>query len=87
MYLFLTVGITQARVAAGQCFSDPATNTEWAQLINGDDTSTEFSVAGSCCQETVCGLPCAEEVPPPAKVRTCGRVDQYYTLLSPSSDC
>ena len=51
-----------------QCFADESMNTQWAQIINGDDTSTEFSIEGSCCQETVCALPCAEEVPPPAKV-------------------
>ncbi|KAL3789680.1 LOW QUALITY PROTEIN: hypothetical protein HJC23_003881, partial [Cyclotella cryptica] len=55
-----------AIAALGQCFSDPATNTEWAQLINGDNTSTEFSVEGSCCQSTVCNIPCPETVPSPA---------------------
>eukprot|EP00804_Cyclotella_cryptica_P024232 CCRYP_013270-RA/>CCRYP_013270-RA protein AED:0.19 eAED:0.18 QI:0/0/0/0.88/1/1/9/0/664 len=58
--------LAQAIAALGQCFSDPATNTEWAQLINGDNTSTEFSVEGSCCQSTVCNIPCPETVPSPA---------------------
>ena len=67
LLLSTAIGLTQLGSAFSQCFSDPATNTEWAQLLNGDDTSTEFSTEGSCCQETVCALPCAEEVPPPAK--------------------
>ena len=57
--------LAQAITVLGQCFSDPATNTEWAQLINGDDTSTEFSVEGSCCQSAVCNIPCPEAVPYP----------------------
>lgn len=69
MNIILTtaIGLTHAGFAAGQCFGDSSMNTEWAQIINGDDTSTEFSTEGSCCQEAVCGLPCGEEVPPPAK--------------------
>jgi hypothetical protein len=69
MLLLLTiVGLTRLAIAVGQCFKDESMNAQWAQIINGDETSTEFSVEGSCCQETVCGLPCAEETPPPAKV-------------------
>ena len=59
---------TQCQTVLSQCFADESMNTQWAQIINGDDTSTEFSIEGSCCQETVCALPCAQEVPPPAKV-------------------
>jgi len=54
--------------AVAQCFQDPDTNAEWALIINKDSTSTEFSIEGSCCQETVCGLKCPEETPPPAKM-------------------
>lgn len=54
---------------SGQCFNDESMNTQWAQLINGDPNSTEFSVEGSCCQETVCALPCPAEQSPPDKVR------------------
>lgn len=57
-----------ATIVHGQCFQDESMNAQWAQLINGDDTSTTFSIDGTCCQETVCNLPCAAEVPPPSKV-------------------
>jgi hypothetical protein len=59
--------LSQAITTLAQCFSDSDTNTEWAQLINGDTTSTTFSIENSCCQETVCGIGCPEEVPPPPK--------------------
>ena len=59
----------QLHTVVGQCFQDPAMNAEWAQIINEDDTSTTFDIEGSCCQETVCGIPCAEPTPAPAKVR------------------
>lgn len=70
MHLILTtiIGLSQVGLAIAQCFQDPDTNSEWARLLNGDDTSTEFAIAeGSCCMDTVCGLPCPEPVPPPAK--------------------
>ncbi|KAL7531840.1 hypothetical protein ACHAXR_004270 [Thalassiosira sp. AJA248-18] len=69
MHLILSaiIGLSQFGSAMSQCFGDPSMNTEFAQIINEDDTSTEFSIEGSCCQEAVCALPCAEEVPPPAK--------------------
>lgn len=73
--LSIIIGFTKLESALGQCFQDPDTNAEWAQIINNDTTSTEFSIEGSCCQETVCGLGCAEETPPPAKVRESG----YFT--------
>ncbi|KAL7468369.1 hypothetical protein ACHAXS_008592 [Conticribra weissflogii] len=59
--------LTLFKSAIAQCFQDPNTNAEWAQIINGDSTSTEFSIEGTCCQEAVCGLKCAQETPPPAK--------------------
>jgi hypothetical protein len=70
MHLLSTtiIGLARLALAVGQCFKDESMNAQWAQIINADDTSTEFSVEGSCCQETVCALPCAEEVPPPATV-------------------
>jgi hypothetical protein len=49
----------------GDCIADETINTAFAQIITGTDT---YEVAeGSCCQETICGLGCPEEVPPPAK--------------------
>ena len=62
------IGLAWLALAVGQCFKDESMNAQWAQIINEDDTSTEFSVEGSCCQETVCARPCAEEVTPPATV-------------------
>ena len=59
----------QLHTVVGQCFQDPSMNAEWAQIINEDETSTTFDIEGSCCQETVCGIPCAEPTPAPAKVR------------------
>ena len=71
MKLFLSalLGLTQLGSAYAQCFADPDMNAQWAQIINEDTTSTTFTIPeGSCCQETVCAIPCAQEVPPPAKV-------------------
>ena len=49
----------------GDCIADETLNTAFAQIISGSDT---YEVAdGSCCQETICGLGCPEEVPPPAR--------------------
>lgn len=69
--------LSQAIAVLSQCFSDPATNAEWAQIINGDNTSTEFSVEGSCCQSTVCNIPCPETVPPPAIVSIEKNIDRF----------
>ena len=61
--------LAQIGSTISQCFNDQATNTEWAQLITEDDTATEIPIDdGSCCQETVCGLPCPAPMDPPAKV-------------------
>jgi hypothetical protein len=67
----IVVGLATQLVGlvSGQCFNDESMNTQWAQLINGDTNSTEFSIDGSCCQETVCALPCPAEQSPPPKVR------------------
>ena len=64
----LAAALLRAVPALSQCFADPATNAEWAAILTEDGTATEFSVEGSCCQEQVCGLGCAEEVPPPPAV-------------------
>jgi len=78
MHLLLPtiVGLARLVPAVSQCFKDESMNAQWAQIINADDTSTEFSVEGSCCQEMVCGLACAAETPPPAKV-------SYPSAMSP----
>ncbi|KAL3762641.1 hypothetical protein ACHAW5_007212 [Stephanodiscus triporus] len=67
LLLPIIVGLARLVLAVSQCFKDESMNAQWAQIINADDTSTEFSVEGSCCQEMVCGLACAAETPPPAK--------------------
>ncbi len=72
--------LTLFKSAIAQCFQDPNTNAEWAQIINGDSTSTEFSIEGTCCQEAVCGLKCAQETPPPAKVSRCTCTGFYRRL-------
>ena len=62
------LGLASSAVRAqspGNCIADETINTAFAQLISGSDS---YEVAdGSCCQETICGLGCPEEVPPPAK--------------------
>jgi hypothetical protein len=80
MHLLLTtiVGLARLVIVVGQCFKDETMNAQWAQIINADNTSTEFSVEGSCCQEKVCGLACAEETPPPAKVSYLSRISSGY---------
>ena len=60
----IAILFTKAVSTLGQCFSDANTTAEWAQVINGDTTSTEFEV-DQCCQNTVCGIPCPESVPEP----------------------
>lgn len=79
--------LVQFECVVGQCFSDSSMNAQWAQIINGDDTSTEFSVEGSCCQETVCALPCAEEVPPPAKVSACMKLRERLFVECSNDVC
>lgn len=65
LYILLLIG-TVGR-AVGQCLSNESLNAEFARIITGDDTATSYSIEGSCCQETICGLGCPEEVDPPAK--------------------
>lgn len=57
-----------ATLVHSQCFQDESMNAQWARLINGDETSTTFNIDGTCCQDTVCNIPCAADVPPPPKV-------------------
>ena len=101
LLLLTIVGLTRLAITVGQCFKDESMNAQWAQIINADETRLEFSVEGSCCQETVCGLPCAEETPPPAKVSSpsamssickfnimpCSAINllRYYSLRTTSS--
>lgn len=62
-YLIALAGL--APLAFGQCIADEDLNTEFAQILF-NDTSYEVP-EGSCCQETICGLPCPEEVEEPDK--------------------
>ena len=63
--LILISGLVQLRYGVSQCIADSDLNTEFARKINGDDDSTTYSIDGSCCMETICGLPCPQEVEPP----------------------
>jgi hypothetical protein len=65
--LSFAVAIGQIAGAASQCLSSESLNAEFARIITGDDAATTYSIEGSCCQETICGLGCPEEVDPPAK--------------------
>jgi len=69
--IIVGLGSLVRQVAVAQeCFADPNMTAQWAKILTEDDTATTFTVAeDSCCQETVCGIPCAAEVSPPAKVR------------------
>eukprot|EP00984_Skeletonema_dohrnii_P033250 scaffold29187_cov59-Skeletonema_dohrnii-CCMP3373.AAC.1 len=52
--------------AAGQCIADETINAQFAS--DGYSTTTtaeDLEAAGTCCQETICGIPCAEEVDAP----------------------
>jgi hypothetical protein len=50
-----------------QCIADETINTQFAELFS-NGTSITYEVAeGSCCQETICAIPCPEEVSPPDK--------------------
>lgn len=59
-----------ATLVHSQCFQDESMNAQWARLINGDETSTTFNIDGTCCQDAVCNIPCAADVPPPPKVNS-----------------
>ena len=52
-------------VSSAQCIADEGLNAAFAQIVNGDDDSTSYSIEGTCCQEKLCGLGCPEEVEPP----------------------
>lgn len=66
LVLTLAIALGQFRSSLAQCIADETVNTEFARIINGDDTSTSYSIDGSCCQKTICNLDCPEEVDPPA---------------------
>ena len=59
--------LCKASISAAQCIADEALNTEFAQIINQDTTSTTYDIEGSCCQAEICGLGCPEEVSPPTR--------------------
>ncbi|KAL3929736.1 MAG: hypothetical protein SGBAC_012080 [Bacillariaceae sp.] len=53
---------------ASQCIGDETINTQFAEIFS-NGTSTTYEVpADSCCQETICAIPCPEEVAAPEKV-------------------
>lgn len=62
-YLVALAGLIP--LAAGQCIADEEINTQFALLFS-DGSSEAYEVPeGSCCQETICGLGCPEEVDEP----------------------
>jgi hypothetical protein len=64
-YLVALAGF--APTVAGQCIADETINTQFALLFS-DGASESYEVPeGSCCQETICGLGCPEEVDEPEK--------------------
>mmetsp|Transcript_4985 Transcript_4985/g.9494 ORF Transcript_4985/g.9494 Transcript_4985/m.9494 type:complete len:87 (+) Transcript_4985:178-438(+) len=65
--LSVAIVIGQIAGAVSQCLSNESLNAEFARIITGDDSATSYSIEGSCCQETICGLGCPEEVDPPAE--------------------
>eukprot|EP00980_Cylindrotheca_fusiformis_P020078 scaffold7161_cov133-Cylindrotheca_fusiformis.AAC.1 len=54
-------------LAAGQCIDDNDINTQFALLFSNGTSELYEVPEGSCCQETICGLPCPEEVSDPTK--------------------
>jgi hypothetical protein len=73
-YLVALAGL--APLVAGQCIADETINTQFALLFS-DGASEAYEVAeGSCCQETICGLGCPEEVDEPER----GTRNQSRTL-------
>lgn len=60
--------------SAQNCFADPAIEAEFASIIAGEDGTAgdTIDIAGSCCQEQVCALPCPKEVPRPPPVSLMG---------------
>ncbi len=51
MNLLLTaiLRLPQLQAIVMQCFSNKDMNTQWAQLLNGDKTITEFRIQCACC--------------------------------------
>jgi hypothetical protein len=72
-YLASLAGLMQligADVAAddfgrSDCIADERINMEFADIISGGTSESYTIQEGSCCQETICGLGCPEEVDAP----------------------
>lgn len=55
--LFTVIGVFCAASVAADCIADPDLNAEFEALAGGP-----IPFADSCCQNDVCGIPCAEPV-------------------------
>jgi hypothetical protein len=64
-YLIALAGL--APLVAGQCIADETINTQFALLFSDGESEAYEVPEGSCCQETICGLGCPEEVDEPDK--------------------
>ena len=58
---------TVQAASPGECIANEDINKQFA-LIFSDGTSETYEVADdSCCQQTICGLGCPEEISDPSK--------------------
>ena len=65
--LFLLLKLLAARAASpGDCIANEVINAEFANIISGGASDTYEVPDDSCCQETICLLPCPEEVSDPS---------------------
>ena len=51
----------------GECIANEDINKQFALLFSGGASETYMVEDDSCCQQTICGLGCPEEVPDPSK--------------------
>lgn len=60
---------------ASQCIGDETINTQFAEIFSNGTSSTYEVAADSCCQQTICAIPCPEEVAAPEK-------GTFYVMLA-----
>jgi len=69
LFTALTLSLKFAATVAaspGNCIANESINQVFAEIINGEGAESYDVEDGSCCQETICGLGCPEQVDDPS---------------------
>jgi Na+/proline symporter len=66
LLLLVLLAAEKCRLTWSQCIADETINQQFAAIITGDDTAVTYEVDG-CCQNSICAIPCPEEVPAPSQ--------------------